>query len=231
MANQRGYSLLELMISMVVMAIVFLAIIATQLGTLQGYVSARDAVGAAEVGRRTVEILRVQGSQWISNTDNNTPGTFTFEPDDVYDASANTPFDLTNPIDEIRAAPDWTHLVETPVDVRLNRNNAFILGHLGGKFCIFAKGEDMASVFTDSRFSGAADTVGAIRFQIAVVYPGPNAILTNCEIGEQITAAELNDVGAPDGTPPILEFRGIRVAYFGTVVVRRAHLTQFAAGA
>ena len=223
--DSRGYSLLEVMISMVVLAIAFLALIATQLGSLSGYVSARDATAAAEIGRRTSEILRIQGSQWVQNTVPDPPGPPTFVGEAPYDPS---PFDTTDTIQAIiGATPAWVPLVDTPVDGRFNRSGV-TPNHLGGKFCIYARGAPMASMFEDL---GGNDVVAAIRFQIAVVYPGPRATLNDCTGSGPVTPALLAVVGNSAGTIPGLETIGMRVAYFGTIVVRHAHLTNFASGA
>lgn len=227
--NQRGYSLLEVMISMVVLGIAFLAIIATQIGTLNGYVSARDSLQAAELGRRTVEILKIQGSQWITNFDDSDASTVdTFNPVDVYDSSGVTPFDEANPIATMLASATaaWIPLVNDPVDGRFMRTSVNA-NHLGGKYCIFAKGADIAPQFDDF---GGDPVAASIRFQVAVVYPGSRASLTDCT---SITEAQLNNVGDPTATPfvpPPLETAGLRVSYTGGILVRRAHLTNFAAG-
>ena len=230
MNNARGYSLLEVMISMVVLAIAFLALIATQLGSLNGYVSARDTLQAGELGRRTAELLQIQGSQWTNNQSTGIPMTLdTFVPTEPYDPSDATPFDRDNPVaDIVGAGGAWVALVDTPIDTRFNRVNTDIsTDHLGGKYCVYARGAEMAPTFAD--FSTGAGTMSSMRFQIAVVYPGPRAVLTNCQIGVTITAAELDNVGNPTAdpfVPPALESRGYRVSYFGTILVRRAHLAQ-----
>lgn len=229
--NQRGYSLLEVMISLVILAIAFLALIASQLGALNGYVSARDATQAAELARRTGELLQVQGTQWVLNVDHDgDPMTIpTFNPEIPYVSTSPTPFDRDNPIDAIRTAAGniWIPLVDTPVDTRFNRKKTGVDdNHLGGKYCIYARGADFGNQFTAMN---GDPIVAAMRFQIAVVYPGPRAALPDCTV---ITAAQLNDVGDPTANPyvpPALEGLGFRAAYSGTVVVRRAHLTQFAA--
>lgn len=230
--GQKGYSLLEVMISMLILGIAFLALIATQFGSLNGYVSARDTLEAAEIGRRTAEILHIQGSQWVENVDGDadpaTPPTYSGVP--VYAAGAPTPFDATDPIQDILDANgEWLPLVNVPVDGRFNRRIAAISdNHVGGRFCIYAKGAPMASAFENF---GGGDVVAALRFQIAVVYPGARVALTDCTFGGPVQAADLDDVGdRVAGTPPPLELEGLRVSYFGTLVVRRAYLTNFAAG-
>ncbi len=231
MNTSRGYSLLEVMISMVILAIAFLALIATQYGALNGYVSARDAQQAAELGRRTSEILRIQGSQWITNFDDGDNATInTFNSMDPYLSTGPTPFDTANPIAAIRSAAGntWVALVNVPVDTRFNRLSATTNPtHLGGKYCIYARGADFGSQFAS--LSGDP-VVAAMRFQIAIVYPGPRATLVDCTT---VTALELDTVGDPTVDPyvaPPLEARGLRALYVGTVVVRRAHLTQFTSG-
>lgn len=221
--GERGYSLLEVMISMVVLAIAFLALIATQVGTLGGYVAARDEQHATELMRRTAELLQIQGMQWVADdpiaADPNPPDP-TDPANGFEDLYINQPpFDETNPLGAIVDATDWVALVDTPVDVRFQRVSADTANHLGGKFCIFARGGTMSEAFADDT---GQPVISSIRVQIAVVYPGPRQQVSECA---DLATADLNDVGGA-GEPPALENAGFRVTYGGTIVSRRAHLTN-----
>lgn len=190
------------MISMLILAIAFLALIAVQVSALQGYISARDNTEATELGRRTADLLRTQGLQWWDNAYSGAP---------MY-SGTDTPFDTNDAVGGVLGAGGgWYPLVLEPVDSRFNRK-AFDAAHMGGKFCIYARGARIGGALNDA----------ALQFQIAVVYPGPNAILTDCE--DQVTDDQLDDVGEP-GVAPVLESAGLRANYFGALVVRRSHLT------
>lgn len=222
--NERGYSLLEVMISMVVLAIAFLALIATQVATLGGYVAARDEQQATELARRTAELLNIQGLQWVAGDVTGDPGDemVEFNPDELFSTTEVAPFDVVDPIGRLLAAEgDWVALVDTPVDVRLMREDA-IADYIGGKHCIFVRGEFMAPTFTNE---AGLPVRSSIRVQIAVVYPGPRQTLERCD---GLETADLNNVGGM-GDPPQLEVDGYRVTFSGTILTRRAHLTNPAA--
>ena len=192
--TDAGYTLLEVMISMLILAIAFLALIAVQLGALNGYISARDNTEATELARRTAELMKVEALQWQSGTyDTGTP---------VY-SNAESPFDVANPVATLGTT--WTPLVNTPVDVGFARSGV-TSGQLGGKFCLYAKGGYMAEGMNNA----------AKQVLIAVVYPGPNANLLQCST---ITDTMLEGTGSV-GLAPALELQGYRVVYNATVVVR-----------
>ena len=225
MKNQHGYSLLEIMISMVILAIAFLAIIATQIGSLRGYVSARDTVQATEMNRRVAFMLQAQGTQWLDNVDDDSNGGTPdrFNPTALFAGTADDPLDVDDPFRTIRNAPGWVALVDKPVDGRFRRQNVSA-ALTGGKYCLYARGADLPAAYND--FSTGAPITAATRFQLAVVYPGPTASLDDCAVDGTVTAAMLDDTS----TPPLAELSGFRIIRSGTIVVRRAYLTQFAGG-
>lgn len=62
--DQRGFSLVELMVAMVVLAIGIMATMAMQYTALAGYTSAREMTGATEVARVVEQRLRTESLQW-----------------------------------------------------------------------------------------------------------------------------------------------------------------------
>jgi prepilin-type N-terminal cleavage/methylation domain-containing protein len=204
---QSGYTLIEIMIAILILAIGFLALIAVQLGALNGYVSARDNTEATEVGRRISDLLRVQGQSWWEG---GYPG------DTVAYSGDDTPFDVDDPIKAADSADGWVRLFDDPVDARLSRK-AFDEDHVGGRYCAYLRGGTLP---------GAAD--GSVKtFQIAVVYPAANVTLRSClPPGDGlIDPDDLDDVGSTT-SPPALEAQGLRTNYFGTVVTRRSWLAD-----
>lgn len=194
-----GYTLLEILIAIVIIGIGFLALIAVQLGALRGFISARDSLHAAEVGRRTADLLRVQGQQWI---DGNYAGGAAY-------AATASPFDLTDPIGTLLGTSEWVSLYTTPSDFATGRVG-LDPNFVGGKYCVFARGGQM---------TGEASIH---QYQIAVVYAAPNATLLSCD-NDSIDRGDLGDVGST-AAAPALDAQGLRVSYYGTVVVRRSHL-------
>jgi hypothetical protein len=196
---------MEIMVAILILAIGFLALIAVQLGALNGYISARDNTEATEVGRRIAELVRVQGQQWKANTYAGASAAY---------SGSHTPFRtaISDPIQAADGASGWVRLFDEPVDVRLNRTE-FDSDHVGGRHCAFIRGGDLP---------GAAD--GSVKtYQIAVVYPAANATLNSCE--DDIATGDLDDPGSPTSPPP-LEQQGLRANFFGTVVTRRSWLSD-----
>ncbi len=197
--TNAGYTLLEILIAIVIMGIGFLALIAVQLGALRGYISTRDSLHAAEVGRRVAEVLRIQGQQWVDAT---WTGSAAYTADD-------NPFDVADPIGAINGAGGaWVSLYDLPADFAAGRPADASDPHLGGKFCAFARG------------GVSANDPSILQYQIAIVYPGPNTDLLSCDT---VDAVALGEVGGPT-TAPTLDAAGLRVSYYGTVVTRRSHL-------
>lgn len=198
--GQAGYTLLEILIAIIIVGIGFLALIAVQLGALRGFISARDSLHAAEVGRRVAELLSIQGQQWID-------GNFTGGAAYVTEAS---PFDVADPIGAM-ASGDWVSLYVRPADLATFRITSDSTEHLGGKFCVYTRGGQMTG------------EESVHQYQIAVVYAAPNATLNFCDDDDSPITDKLDDVGSPTD-PPALDAEGLRVSYYGTVVVRRSHL-------
>lgn len=196
---QGGYTLMEIMIAILILAIGFLALIAVQLGALNGYVSARDNTEATEVGRRISELVRVQGLQW--RTGNYSTGSAAY-------TGSETPFDVADPIEEADSG-GWVRLFDTPVDARLSRRG-FDTNHVGGRYCAFIRGGNLP---------GGNNSVKS--YQIVVVYPAATAVLKDCDA--DINTADLDDVGSTT-TAPALEQKGLRANFLGTVVNRRSWL-------
>jgi len=110
----------------------------------------------------------------------------------------------------------WKPLVDTPVDVRLARGATMT----GAKFCIFARGAYVEADTTDLNTFDATDPTKLtgsplFRVQIATLYAGPRAIMP----AGSCTGIKVADL-QPDH-PDLMELEGFRVAYFGTMIVRR----------
>lgn len=61
---ERGYTIIEILIAVLISAIGFAAIFSLQLSTLQGNVAAREMSSAVNLGERYVEQLRVEAFKW-----------------------------------------------------------------------------------------------------------------------------------------------------------------------
>lgn len=204
---KRGFTLVEILISIVVMTIAFFAVLAVQGSAIGAYNAGRDSTESSELSRAVVEYLNIEAQQWTSGSISS--------PSNSY-ATAAKPFDA-QPVLLGLAGGDlatWVPLVNTPVDVRLARGP----GMTGAKFCIFARGAYVEADTTDlNTFDATAALTGSplFRVQIATLYAGPRAIMpaTSCA-GIDVAKLQPDDL-------EVLEIDGFRVAYFGTMIVRR----------
>ncbi len=206
---KRGFTLVEILISIVVMTIAFFAVLAVQGSAIGAYNAGRDSTESSELSRAVIAYLNIEAQQWTSGAISS--------PSNSYAATAQ-PFDA-QPVLLGLAGGDlatWVPLVDTPVDVRLARGP----GMTGAKFCIFARGAYVEADTTDLNSYDPADTTvltgsPLFRVQIATLYAGPRAIMpaASCA-GIDVTKLQPDDL-------EVLEIEGFRVAYFGTMIVRR----------
>ena len=209
--RQFGFTLLEVLISILVLTIAFFALLSTEITAIQGYTSARDYTRAAEVARMSAEALHIEASTWRGQglllTANQPWGT---------SVGVDTPFD--NGLVQIanNGWGTWTPLTTNPVDERLGRSPNVP----GERFCVLARGDYME---LDSQglnnFNAGGVFAGSPIFQVqlVVVYAGPTADpLTACDqIDNTLLVAD-----DPDALED-LEIDGHRALFFGTVILRK----------
>jgi len=206
---KKGFTLVEILISIVVMTIAFFAVLAVQGSAIGAYNAGRDSTESSELSRAVIEYLNIEAEQWTSGSISSPTNSY---------ASTNKPFDA-QPVLLGLVAGDlatWKPLVDTPVDVRLARGATMT----GAKFCIFARGAYVEADTTDLNTFDATDPTKLtgsplFRVQIATLYAGPRAIMP----AGSCTGIKVADL-QPDH-PDLMELEGFRVAYFGTMIVRR----------
>lgn len=208
-----GFTLLEVLISILIITIAFFAVLSTQVTAIQGYSSARDYTRAAEVAKVATEVLHIEASTWTADDGQ-------LAPNNPWGATAGTDHPFDNGLIQIanNGWATWTVLTSAPVDERLGRGTNV----LGARFCILARGDYMEMDTEDLNISaaGAFAASPVFQVQIAVVYPGPTAD----PIGSCGNNAELNpNLLVPDdpSTLETLEVSGLRVSFFGTVILRK----------
>lgn len=189
--GQRGFSLLELLIAMVVLAIGILATMAMQFSALAGFTSARETTGASEMARTVEQMIRTEARHWeIQGGAAAAPSGYTDGPEFVAAM-------LTSP-------GSWVlpQNVNGPVTSRFNEENSADDGPR--RFCIYVAGEEMPE---DEDY---------MRVAIAVVYPGSNSTFPGggagtCDDGNIMTNLNNGDrIG--------LETMGLRVSYLTTSI-------------
>src|SRR5690554_427007 len=60
----RGFTLVELMVAMVILAIGIMATMAMQFSSLAGAMISRDNSNAADIGKRVIDIMVAESQQW-----------------------------------------------------------------------------------------------------------------------------------------------------------------------
>ncbi len=196
--TEAGFTLVELLIAMLILAIGIMAVMQMQFSSLGGAVISRDNTNASDVARRIIDVLRVEANQWRSGTVDNDVDTAAF---------ANSAFATTPVLPAVDGA-NWTSLFDEPVDVRLTANG-------NRRYCAWAKGEYL-------------ENNRVLAVQIAVVFPSANNTFAppdNTSTGCQaIDAASQLDAAKADDDTDSVQMAGFRVQYFGSHIIRQDHL-------
>lgn len=207
--HRAGFSLIEILIAIVVLAITFLAVISVQGTAMTGYSANRDLVQSSEVARAIIEMAKLEahqlrGDSSLGLADATQP---------LFDADTS-PHNLGNDGILGSLSDAWQPVFTNPVDPRLVQNSATLLG---GRYCVFVRGFPLN---IDSNVNPTTTVSGADGFvlQVAVVYPSARGQLANC--------AEDIDENLLDPTDlDSLEMEGLRVSYFAATALRREFLS------
>lgn len=203
--DEQGFSLVELMIAMVVLAIGILATMAMQYTALAGYSSAREMTGANELARTVEQMIHIEARSLKSGAFGSTA------------AFAGQPrfFDL---IDDDSSDPDWVPAKNDPVSFRNSAGET-------ERFCVYVAGGNLStigSIALDSDGNPIDDDADFFRVAIAVVYPASGQTFP----GGNDPCNENDIVNNLDSTNRIaLEQEGYRAVHLTTGV--RASGDQF----
>lgn len=156
-ADQQGFTLLELLIAMAIIAIGILATMAMQYSALAGYSAARDASGATEMAKTVEQVIQAEARDWEVGQDPPTSGTAVYTDMPGYFGEAMS-----------SSGDDWERATDDPVTLRNNHGSTDSAGDDGAnRYCVYLAGDHVE------------DNVA--RIAIAVVYAAPNASLgTDC---------------------------------------------------
>jgi len=209
-----GFTLVEIMVSALVLAIGMMAALAMQYAALGGVTGSQDLANATELSERMISMVKQESQQWRG------PNTTISSIDAVYSTS-NAPWSGGNtPILPAVQNQTWTWLPVTtqPVDVRLTTTER-------RRYCVFVRGGETS-------LGGGIGGSDYFKLQIAVVYPGGNKVFpgadpTNAPAGQ---CTEL-DVGSgylepptPSGGVPGYESDGYRAVFSGVLITPRGYL-------
>lgn len=208
-----AFTLLEVLISILIITIAFFAVLTTELTAIQGYTSARDYTRASEIAKVAIESLQIEANTWRNSGQIGT--------NNPWGATAGDTHPFDNSLSQIAGNGwgSWTVMTSAPVDERLGRGADF----LGARFCIYGRGGYLEMDTTDLNVtdgSGNFESSPVFQVQIAVVYSGPTAEpIVNCAANTDVDRGNL----VPDDPAKLeaLEIAGRRAAFFGTVILRR----------
>jgi prepilin-type N-terminal cleavage/methylation domain-containing protein len=137
-----GFTLIEMMAAMVVMAVGLFAIIQLQLVSIRGNAYAQEVDQAAQLAMGVMDDLRVKALEWSSNDAGSNRWNYTFEnafPDNIYPVPEKINFDYNDVQslmfykDKAIAASNQANTGEPPINVfGENWSNTSATGVLGG---------------------------------------------------------------------------------------------------
>lgn len=206
----RGFTLVELMVAMVILAIGIMATMAMQFSSLAGAMISRDNSNAADVGRRVIDIMQAESQQWRAG--NMLSGVVP-----AYSASSMDHLSESNLSFLNRAVGDtatvqgwqaWKPLFTKPVNTRLTPTD-------NARYCAFVRG---GAVSTDANL---------LIVHVAVVFPSADQIFpagnNGCTRVVDDAATQLDPTTAANAADS-LQMAGFRVQYFGTQIARKDYL-------
>lgn len=201
--GDAGFTLMEILISMLILAIGIMAALSMQFTALGGAAEARDNANSSEVAKRLLQMMRVESQQWRRGT---------AQVDIVTEAYTGGEFESSNlPLLPTVVSKNWgwTKVFVHPVDARMT-------GTGNTQYCAYVRGG-----YLDSD-----QTTGVVKIQLAVMYPGVNSSFTNGECpdsGDSLISDGLDPSLAPDDSNSI-QMQGFRANFFGGIISQRGYL-------
>jgi prepilin-type N-terminal cleavage/methylation domain-containing protein len=214
-----GFTLVEIMVSALVLAIGMMAALAMQYAALGGVTGSQDLTNATELSERMLQVVRHESQQWRGRTAN------VSSIESVYNAS-NAPWNGANvPVLPAVKAESWTWLALTsqPVDVRFTNSGR-------QRYCVYVRGGE----------TNTGRGVGGefYKVQVAVVYPGgtnvfPDANSTGAPAGKctslDVSSGYLEPPTTGSG-PSAFERDGYRAVFSGAIITERGYLGPAVSG-
>lgn len=209
-AKAGGFTLVELMIAMVILAFGIMATMAMQFNSLAGAMVSRDNSSAADVAQRVMQIMDVESQQWRLTQPISAlkPAFASSDPSYLTDASKSF---LENAVGSNPAESNWeswASLFKNPVNMRLVPAD-------DARFCVYVRG------------GAAPQTQGNVLIvHVAVVFPSASQ---NFPSNECLGVGSIKDQLSPDfqvDDSTSLQMQGYRVQHFGTQIARKDYLDR-----
>jgi prepilin-type N-terminal cleavage/methylation domain-containing protein len=210
--NDKGFTLIEVMIAVSIFSVGMMAVAALELIALNGYSSSRDQARSSELAQRVISVMKVEALNWGISGANTVNA---LKP--VYADSALGDEAVLKRMAENEW--EWQIITETPVDSELD---AGVGNH--GRYCIYARGGYMRqAIGTTQDAAGDFESSPMIQAQVAVVSPGPTATLTGadaCTTLPTMCSSNYDALLNPAGAQIDLETCGMRVVHAATLIRR-----------
>ncbi len=194
--TNQGFTLIELMVAIVVLAIGIMATIALQYTALAGYTSSRETTGAVEVARSIEQRLKTEALSWQTGSS----------------PASTTAFTGETSLLAAMGSGSWTMVNQggEPISLRMND---------GGpqRFCAFVIGEQMEELIGEIDGDDVFEPRPYMQVTIAVVFPAANAQFPG--VSDTSPWGSCNGLGPlTPGDRTELEKDGLRVVFLSTAV-------------
>jgi type IV pilus modification protein PilV len=202
---RAGFTLIEVLIAMLILAIGMMAALSMQFTALGGAVAARDTANATDVAQRMLHMMRVESQQWrdqdISQS-NMTDPVFA----DFTDSS------LLTTVDD--SSWEWQPVFSSPVDARLTEGG-------NARYCAYVRGG-----YLNRDDAGLTDN-SVLQVQVAVLYPAGGQIFGDDCPGDGSTLVDIANMepGVDPTDDDSIERAGFRAIYLGSTLTRRGWLS------
>jgi prepilin-type N-terminal cleavage/methylation domain-containing protein len=191
--RRRCFSLVELMIAMVILAVGILATMAMQFSSLNAYTSAREMTGANDMARTVEQMIRTEARGRRVEQVGAVPEPFANR-EPLFDAATG-------------GGGNWVRPggFETPMTARLNPGGSPDDG--ANRFCVYVAAEEKN------------DEPGFFRVGIAVVYPSSSGQFPEVDANNPAGVCPgPGDIELDEDQQQDLELRGLRVTRLSTAV-------------
>lgn len=195
-SSRAGFTLVELLIAMLILAIGIMAILQMQFSSMGSAMISRDNANSSDLAQRMLDVMRTESVQWRNGSIGAQVATPAYN--DLPVVSANTPLLATVE----GAGWGWTSLLPNPVDSRLTTTG-------NTRYCAYGRG-------------GYLEAGEVFTVQLAVVFPSANNAFpaAGCP---NFNAADL-DASMDPTDAASLQMDGYQVQFFGSQIFRRAYL-------
>lgn len=222
LADQRGFTLVEILVASLLFAIGMMAAMAMQYSVLGGFANTRDMTNATQVAERVVHLMKMESQQWRDTTQianaNLVPSYSNANTNDKLWSGSSDEAILERAV----TSAGWQPVFREPVDARLTKAGM-------RRYCVYVRGNQM-----QNNASSSGQGLGLAQIQVAVLYPSPDQTFPTSSSSSSATAygrctgfeTDLGTLLEPAswGSVPRYEEEGYRAVHMGAHILQRRHL-------